>query len=1023
MSVWTRCGGGTILVVLLCFSTSDAQEIENDPAPDPLTSFFSRMPAPLPPGAVVEPQYATGRWSRRMGNFNAIIVLQEDTREAARVRIPWRRRDGDPGKKDVIVYNADTRDRIRNVVWIARERSHGEFIFQPENGRGGYAVFYMPYDLSGSNHQVTTAYWPADQAPEPDLEWLARNRLRPEDLASGEWKSLPEAKTLFIEARSEFDRMDPMELIAAPDEMDELAAAYPESPYLVFPEYRYHPIAMPHDLPYRWIQRWRELKGAPLNTLSDKADPGEFFTFQLGVYAMRQELNNVRVEFGGIEGIAPPEAFRCFNTGGVDWIGRPFTKTVSVGKGRVQALWCGMPVPANTAPGLYKGMVIVRPDNAPPIEVTLGIEVTKDAVQDSGDADLWRMSRLRWLDSTIGLDDDVVAPYTPLSLKERTVTCLGREVRFGALGWPESIRSNDRELLASPVAFVAETADGVIPWKADAISIAKEAPGVIEWDACGKSAPLGIRTQTRMDFDGYINFRVTVSANAKTELKDLRLELPIRSDTATYFMGLGRKGGLRPAEWDWTWDAHRANNSLWIGDVTAGLQCKLKDNDEAWNLYHFPNGVPDSWSNEGQGGCRVRENGAEQVLIQAFTGPRTLEAGQKLTFSFGLLVTPVKPLDPRHWNWRYQHQYVPLNDLKTMPGNIINLHHGTEPNPYINYPFRKTSLLRAYAKAVHDAGKKVKIYYTVRELSNHTAELFALRSLGDEIFVDGPGGGYAWLVEHLVDHYAPAWHELNLPNDEMDGAIATTGLSRWHNYYIEGLAWLLKNVEIDGLYLDGIGYDRAIMQRVRKVMERTRPGSLIDFHSGNNFAPEYGLSSPANQYMEHFPYIDSLWFGEGYDYNESPDYWLVEISGIPFGLYGEMLQGGGNPWRGMIYGMTNRYGWQGDPRPIWKLWDDFGIQDARMVGYWDKACPVKTGHPDVLATAYIKQGRTLVALASWAKDTVNVTLEIDGAALGLDSANTKIRMPNVETFQEERSLDAAAPIRIEPAKGTWLIIE
>ena len=32
------------------------------------------------------------------------------------------------------------------------------------------------------------------------------------------------------------------------------------------------------------------------------------------------------------------------------------------------------------------------------------------------------------------------------------------------------------------------------------------------------------------------------------------------------------------------------------------------------------------------------------------------------------------------------------------------------------------------------------------------------------------------------------------------------------------------------LYLDGIGYDREIMKRVRKVMDRARPGCLIDFH-------------------------------------------------------------------------------------------------------------------------------------------------------------------------------------------------
>ncbi|MCX5756909.1 MAG: DUF6067 family protein [Candidatus Hydrogenedentes bacterium] len=974
------------------------------------------------PSGPAEPKFTTGRWLQRMGDFCAIIVLQEDTKEAAKAHIPWRRRDRDPEKKDIVVRNTTTGERINNVVWIAINREFGDLVFEPQIGRGGYAVFYMPYTLSGPNHQIVTTYPSSNQAPKPDPEWLARNNLRPEDLAADKWKDLPEARTLFIEARTKFDSMSPMELIATSSEMDELASTYPGAPYYVFPESRIYPIRMTDDLPYQWIQRAQKLKGAPLNTFSDKADRGEFFTFQLGVYAARQELEDVHVEFGGIEGIATPEAFRCINTGGVDWLGRPFTKNISVAKGKVQALWCGVPIPKDIEPGVYMGTVTVRPKNAPPIEVKLEIVAAVDTVNDSGDADLWRMARLRWLDSTIGLDDDIVAPYTPLAVNDHTVGCLGREVRFGGLGWPESIRSKGVEILDKPVAFIAETADGIAPWDAGKTSVTKQTPGAVEWESEGKAGTLGVHTQARIDFDGYLNFRVTVKADATTDVKDLRLELPIRKAVATYLMGMGRKGGVRPAEWDWTWDAKRANNSLWIGDADAGLQCKLKDNNEAWNLYGFANGLPASWSNDGKGGCRVREAGPDQVLIQAFSGPRRLAAGEELTFSFGLLVTPVKPLDPGHWNWRYQHQYVSVNDFGTMPGNIINIHQGPEPNPYINYPFLKTSLLRAYTQAAHDAGRKVKIYYTVRELSNHCAELFALRSLGNEIFVDGPGGGYAWLVEHLVDHYTPAWHELNLPNNEMDGAIATTGLSRWHNYYLEGLAWLGKNVGIDGLYLDGIGYDRTIMQRVRKVMERTRPGSLIDFHSGNNFAPEYGLSSPANQYMEHFPYIDSLWFGEGYDYNETPDYWLVEISGIPFGLYGEMLQGGGNPWRGMVYGMTNRYGWQGDPRAIWKLWDAFGIQDARMIGYWDKACPVKTGRTDVLATAYVKQGRTLVALASWAQEPANVTLAIDWAALGLDPSQAKIQAPVVEGFQQERALAVTDPIPVEPGKGAWLFI-
>jgi len=42
--------------------------------------------------------------------------------------------------------------------------------------------------------------------------------------------------------------------------------------------------------------------------------------------------------------------------------------------------------------------------------------------------------------------------------------------------------------------------------------------------------------------------------------------------------------------------------------------------------------------------------------------------------------------------------------------------------------------------------------------------------------------------------------------------------------------------------------------------------------------------------------VNRLWFGEGFKYDAmSPEQWLVECSGIPFGLMGDMLEGGGNP--------------------------------------------------------------------------------------------------------------------------------
>jgi hypothetical protein len=71
------------------------------------------------------------------------------------------------------------------------------------------------------------------------------------------------------------------------------------------------------------------------------------------------------------------------------------------------------------------------------------------------------------------------------------------------------------------------------------------------------------------------------------------------------------------------------------------------------------------------------------------------------------------------------------------------------------------------------------------------------------------------------------------------------------------------------------------MKRVRKVLDRGNPGALIDLHSANQYNPRDGYASSANLYLEHFPFLNRLWFGEYFDYDARPDYWLVEISGSP----------------------------------------------------------------------------------------------------------------------------------------------
>ena len=234
----------------------------------------------------------------------------------------------------------------------------------------------------------------------------------------------------------------------------------------------------------------------------------------------------------------------------------------------------------------------------------------------------------------------------------------------------------------------------------------------------------------------------------------------------------------------------------------------------------------------------------------------------------------------------------------------------------------------------------------------------------------------------------------------------------------------MKNVDIDGLYLDDVSYDRNMLKRMRKVMNEVKPGCILDLHSNTGFS-----KGPAIQYTEFFPYVDKLWFGESFKYNEMPpENWLVEVSGIPFGHMGDMLHGGGNPWRGMVYGMTVRHPWttEGvtcDPRSIWEVWDSFRIADAEMIGYWEDEPIVKTNNPDIKATAYVNDGEMLISVASWADKGIDVVLEINWAAIGLDKSKVNFHAPEIKNFQIEKSFEIHEPIPLEPKKGLLIIVD
>jgi len=916
----------------------------------------------------------------------------------------------------VIVVDAATGQRVENVLPVRIDNASGDVVFQPDGSSDTYHVYYMPWRSTGGYYPTVTY---TDLSGEPDPAWEAAVRATPPE-------RLPRARVARIQSVDEFHSFFPMEIIATPEEHASFMADAPEG-WKLIGEHRDYPVRMRHFVPWHWTRRPTDV------AFRSEVLRDESFTFQAVVIAGPERLDDLRVRF---DGFPQPwlDALTCFNCEGVDEKGVPFEKHLAVPAGTVQPLWMGLRVPPDQRPGRVEGSVTVSSANRGAKSLRIVIDVRDGSAEHGGTDEPELMTRLAWLNSTVGADPGfIIEPFLPVRASGRALSILGRTVELGPGGLPARIISHftadvtdvdgsDKPILARPLALEVVVAGETESFRHEPFEVEQVAPSRARWTARSTSGRLELTVEGVLEYDGMLDQRLTLVALEDVGVDDIALPVAYDPAAAEYMLGLGQSGGRRPSALDWTWAVENHQEGVWLGGVNRGLQYVLRDDNYVrplnTNFYrNQPLRMPPSWFNGGRGGIRIRE-AADEVVARNYSGPRMVSAGDTLHFNVRFLITPFKPLDTRtHFETRFVHQYVPVDSVRAWGGTVVNIHHANEINPYINYPFFNLDRQGAYIDEAHRKGIKVKLYNTIREITYRAHELFALRSLGDEILNDGEGGGHSWLQEHLRDHYHSAWHAWRVD----DAAVLNKGTSRWTNYYIEGVKWLAANQHIDGLYLDDIAFSRETVKRLVTVLHEHRDEVVIDLHSANQFNVRDGFINSAMLYMEHFPYITRLWFGEYFDYDQGPDYWMTEVAGLPFGLMGEMLQDGGHPYRGLLYGMTARKYGDVDPRPVWAMMNDFGIADSRMLGYWLEDAPVRTGRDDVLATTYLREDRVLIALASWSHEDEVVNLELDTDVLGL-GPNAGATTPPVEGLQQEGTVDLTA-VRVPAGKGLWVWVD
>ena len=713
------------------------------------------------------------------------------------------------------------------------------------------------------------------------------------------------------------------------------------------------------------------------------------------------------------------------NCEGENYLGKRFVKFVKIEKNKTKRFWitasssgeCRLSLKDERCETIAEKTVYIRSDG----------KRCDDPFKDPE-----TMNRLFWLNSDKAIDHTVTKPFDKVSVCGDEISVTGRKITLKN-GFPSRIKSYFNEsvkitdayidILSRPVSF--KVGDEKFCYKRPEKSIFDD---FVEERNEGESDNFKIYTVTKVEFDGFIEVKNVIECLNDTEISDITLEIPFNEEKTKYLTGLDKKSGYFDGKLDWKWDENKNQDGFWCGNTDGGLKVKLKGENyrkPLVNIYYNRRKLnkPESWDNDGKGGIKY-----EKGVFTAYSGERTAKKGDKFTFDIEFIVTPLKEIDlKKQFSIRIFHKMYDsdkwLGQAEKGGANVINVHHGNDLNPYINYPFAEIGALKKFADEAHKSGIRVKPYYTIRELSVYSPEFTAFRDLDYEIIAKNEHNAETnfwqkeaaeWVGKNIGDDVICAWRQPLKGikyKDKFDASVITEGQSRLCNFYIEGLDYLVKKADVDGIYMDDVAYDRNTMKRVRKVLDR-KENALVDFHQWNHALAADG--NTATMYMELYPYVDKCWIGEGFDYDGTPDYYLTEVSGIPYGVMSEMMDAG-NKYRGLLFGMTNRLGWETNPESpteIWRLFDRFDLGNSEMVGWWDSRNAVKTGNPRVPATEYIVGNRRFIAIANFSDKDEKVELKV------ADKEIKEFYAPSIKDFQDENTYDNAFVLK--GGKGLFL---
>jgi hypothetical protein len=268
---------------------------------------------------------------------------------------------------------------------------------------------------------------------------------------------------------------------------------------------------------------------------------------------------------------------------------------------------------------------------------------------------------LPWLDNTLGVTDEVYAPFEPVKVQDKTVSCVQRKHVVGDDGLLESIQVKGEEILAGPIRFDLSEHGEQVPVLAEgAVRFGESVDSATRWRARASGGSVTLISDVAFEFDGLARYELKVAPKGKSaKLDRLSLVVPLQEQYGYLIHALPLGGDFRDYEVSWRlpdrqgviWDSKHDFHvedifqptlgnfvpMVWLGGTVRGL-CYVAESDEGW--------AP---SDEKPALTVTRQGRQIDLTLNFISEPYEVKSPRKIVF--GLVATPTKPLPANHRVW------------------------------------------------------------------------------------------------------------------------------------------------------------------------------------------------------------------------------------------------------------------------------------------------------------------------------------------------------------------------------------